>query len=240
MSIGWRRDIRRRLVDCEAPGDHSTLTSRVCTEGTFMKAIKTTVLCAALFTVSNLCLADETIVFLRHGEKPPAGLGQLDCQGLQRALRLPSVLKDLFGTPTAIFAPNPAVKKDDNGVSYDYVRPLATIEPTAITFSLPVNTDIGYEDTQGLLKALTAPDYANAVVFVAWEHHLARTAAQDLLKQFGADASAMPKWKSDDFDSLYVVKLKAGSGGSRTATFELMHQQLNGLPATCPSGNGLK
>ena len=31
----------------------------------------------------------ETIVFMRHGEKPPEGLGQLDCQGLNRALALP-------------------------------------------------------------------------------------------------------------------------------------------------------
>ena len=39
----------------------------------------------------------QTIVLLRHGEKPPAGLGQLDCQGLNRALALPPVLARLFG-----------------------------------------------------------------------------------------------------------------------------------------------
>lgn len=26
--------------------------------------------------------ARETVVFIRHGEKPPLGLGQLTCQGL--------------------------------------------------------------------------------------------------------------------------------------------------------------
>ena len=36
--------------------------------------------------------AAETIVFVRHGEKPEAGLGQLNCQGLNRALALPSVI----------------------------------------------------------------------------------------------------------------------------------------------------
>src|SRR4029079_15401370 len=35
--------------------------------------------------------ADETIVFLRHGEKPAAGLGQLTLQGLNRALEVPLV-----------------------------------------------------------------------------------------------------------------------------------------------------
>jgi len=37
--------------------------------------------------------AEETIVFFRHGEKPSAGLGQLTCQGLNRALALPDVLR---------------------------------------------------------------------------------------------------------------------------------------------------
>ena len=41
----------------------------------------------------------ETIVCIRHGEKPPGGLGQLTCQGLNRALALPKVLLGKFGTP---------------------------------------------------------------------------------------------------------------------------------------------
>ncbi|CAM2139720.1 Histidine phosphatase family protein [Pararobbsia alpina] len=203
-----------------------------------MKAVKTLLVAAALLTAAPLCLADETIVFLRHGEKPAAGLGQLDCQGLQRSLHLPAVLNTLFGKPTAIFAPNPSVRKDDSGVSYDYVRPLATIEPTAITFALPVNTDIGFKDVDGLRKALTAPEYANAIVFVAWEHHLARTVTKDLLKQFGGDDKSVPKWESDDFDSLYVVRLKPDAKGNTRASFELMHQHLNELPKTCPGEAG--
>jgi len=49
----------------------------------------------------------ETIVCIRHGEKPPAGLGQLTCQGLNRALRLPQVLLTKYGKPDFIFAPDP-------------------------------------------------------------------------------------------------------------------------------------
>ena len=78
-------------------------------------------------------------VLVRHGEKPDKGLGQLDCQGLNRALALPPVIAKTFGRPSAIFAPDPSRQKQDDGVSYDYVRPLATIEPTAIFFGLPVN-----------------------------------------------------------------------------------------------------
>ena len=83
--------------------------------------------------------AVETIVLVRHGEKPDKGLGQLDCQGLNRALALTPVIAKTFGRPSAIFAPDPSRQKQDDGASYDYVRPLATIEPTAIFFRLPVN-----------------------------------------------------------------------------------------------------
>ncbi|HKN29694.1 MAG TPA: hypothetical protein VJY34_18125, partial [Roseiarcus sp.] len=43
--------------------------------------------------------AEETIVFVRHGEKPAAGLGQLDCRGLNRSLELPAVINAMFGKP---------------------------------------------------------------------------------------------------------------------------------------------
>src|SRR4026208_70467 len=83
--------------------------------------------------------AQETIVFFRHGEKPSAGLGQLTCQGLNRALALPDVLIGRFGTPHYLYAPNPATKISDPGGSFYYVRPLATIEPTAIRAGRSVN-----------------------------------------------------------------------------------------------------
>jgi hypothetical protein len=93
---------------------------------------------AVLFTVMALVTgmatarAEQTIVFLRHGEKPPLGLGQLDCQGPNRALALPAVLQAKFGKASAIYAPDPGSKAKDKGVEYNYIRPLATIEPTAI------------------------------------------------------------------------------------------------------------
>src|ERR1039458_9660443 len=41
----------------------------------------------------------ETIVFLRHGEKPPHGLGQLTPQGLNRAIALSTLLPAKYGKP---------------------------------------------------------------------------------------------------------------------------------------------
>src|SRR6266851_2438684 len=76
----------------------------------------------------------ETIVCIRHGEKPPGALGQLTCRGLNRALALPAVLLAKYGSPQFIFAPNPTEKVDqkEHLEGYFYVRPIATIEPTAI------------------------------------------------------------------------------------------------------------
>ena len=90
--------------------------------------------------------ATQTLVFIRHGEKPNEGLGQLNCKGLNRALALPSVIANSFGRPDVIYAPNPSDKKEDAGEFYDYVRPLATVEPTAILFKLPVDTSFGFGD----------------------------------------------------------------------------------------------
>ena len=125
-----------------------------------------------LATASVAVRAEETIVFFRHGEKPSGGLGQLTCQGLNRALALPSVLIGRFGTPAYLYAPNPAVKMSDPGGSFFYVRPLATIEPTAIRAGRSVNTGYGYNDVVGLQKVLVNSSKANSTIFVSWETRL--------------------------------------------------------------------
>src|SRR5277367_2905528 len=109
----------------------------------------------------------ETIVCLRHGEKPAGALGQLSCRGLNRALALPKVLLAKYGTPQFIFAPNPTDKVDEkeNPSGYFYVRPLATIEPTAIRCGLPVNTEFGFSQIDRLEHQLEKPSYYGATIF---------------------------------------------------------------------------
>lgn len=175
----------------------------------------------------------ETIVLIRHGEKPPQGLGQLNCQGLNRSLRLPSVIKARFGVPAAIFVPNPADQKTDKGTAYDYVRPLATVEPMAVSFGLPVNAGIGVEDISKLKDRLEDKAYANALVVVAWEHKQLVKLARKMMKDHEGDPDAVPKWQGDDFDGIYVVRLTR-KDGETTATFQTAKQGLNGLPETCP------
>jgi hypothetical protein len=187
-------------------------------------------LCAAPAAAAD---TTETIVLVRHAEKPPTGLGQLDCQGLNRALKLPPVLLKAFGRPAAIFAPNPSEPKTDNGVLYDYVRPLATIEPTAIAFGLPVHADIGQSRIIDLREQLDLPMYRDAYVLVAWEHTEAVSLARALITEHGGDPDQVPDWESSDFDSIYVVKIHQ-SGSTTTASFALGHEGLDGQKTTCP------
>jgi len=174
--------------------------------------------------------AGERIVFVRHGEKPREGLGQLSCRGLNRALALPAFIAAQFGKPDAIFAPNPADQKKDSGKLYDYVRPLVTIEPTAITFGLPVHAEIGYADVAGLRKALEAPEYRDALVVVAWEHRLIDVVVRDLLAAHGGDPKLPPAWAEDDYDSVDVVTIDADG----RATFAHLREGLDGQPEACP------
>jgi hypothetical protein len=191
---------------------------------------------AAALVLARPAAADpvtQTVVLVRHGEKPAQGLGQLNCQGLNRALALPAVIAREFGKPDAIFAPNPAVAKPDNGQPYNYVRPLATIEPTAIAFGLPIDASIGVNDIDALRDRLDAPALRGARVLVAWEHVEIVKLARIMLYDHGGDPALVPAWPPNDFDSIYVIGITR-DGAATTATFAHRQEGLNGLPTTCP------
>jgi hypothetical protein len=184
--------------------------------------------------------SSETIVVLRHGEKATGGAGQLSCMGLNRSLALPKLLVGRFGRADAIFAPNPASRMRENSFStrsYSYVRPLATIEPTAIQLGLPVNTQLSFADIAGLQAAVTAPAYANSTIFIAWEHKYAYDFARQMLRAYGLDPSQVPAWPSDDFETMYVFHITRTAGADAPAmTFAVQQEGLEGsLSGTCPS-----
>jgi len=195
-----------------------------------------------LFGVSLFCITPagiaaatdiQTIVLLRHGEKPDAGLGQLNCQGLNRALALPRVLEAKYGKPDVIFAPDPGVQKKDHGTLYSYVRPLATIEPSAIYFGLPVNSTIDFSRTDDLRDALLAPQYRRSVLVVAWEHHIIEKLARQIVAEYGGDRASVPRWEDADFDSLYLLRIVRDGSGARI-NFTIDKEGLNDRPVTCP------
>ncbi len=175
--------------------------------------------------------AETTIVILRHAEKPELGLGQLSCQGLNRALALAPLLLSRYGKPTAIYAPNPSVLKQDKGASYAYVRPLATIEPLAIRTALPVTLAGGMTETLPLVAMIAAQPSGTHII--AWEHHWGETLARQFMTALGGDPAEVPQWSDDDFDSLFVIRVRKPDNGLEQVTFSHEHQELDGMPADC-------
>jgi hypothetical protein len=189
---------------------------------------------ATAVTDASNVTGTETLVFLRHGEKPSGGYGQLTCQGLQRAIALPSVLTARYGNAQYVFAPNPSPVLPDPAGKFYYVRPLATIEPTAIRLGLPVNAAYGYSDIKGLQSALVDPLYATATIYVAWEHVYLQQLVQNLMNAYGG-GTTVPSWPNSDYDSIYLVRLTYANGIATTAQFTHEYEGLNNLSTACPN-----
>ncbi|NNM51210.1 MAG: hypothetical protein HKM02_03150 [Pseudomonadales bacterium] len=174
---------------------------------------------------------DFHIVFIRHAEKPALGRGQLNCQGLQRALALPPVLLKQRGQPTQMMAPNPGIYKKDHGVAYAYIRPLATLEPSAIRFGLPIDTHLGYADSQALAQQLNnSPDLS--VIWVAWEHHLLVDTERELMAMWKQPIN-IADWPDLEFDRIDIIDVQRNLTGIHVS-YHQEHEHLNNLPTTCP------
>ena len=186
---------------------------------------------AAVGSVGTVAYAQTTVVIVRHGEKPEAGLGQLTCQGLNRALALPAVLAR-YGEPQIIFAPNPGVPKKDGGVDYHYIRPLATIEPYAIRNGRPVDLSFDMRQTDELAQRLLQ---GQGLQVVAWEHHLAVLLARQFVQRAGGDPHQVPGWSNEDFDSVYVLRyVPAAADAPARVDFSREAEGLDGQATTCP------
>jgi hypothetical protein len=176
----------------------------------------------------------ETLVFVRHGEKPKDGLGLLTCKGLNRALKLPAFFASNFPRPDFIFAPDPSVKATEihgDGQRYDYVRPLLTIGPTAVRLGVPVNTQLPYNDPGLLADTLLDPRYHDATVYIVWEHLNIGSFAEILLKRF-ASAARVPEWSNADYDTVFVFTIDWSAPAS--LKFEVRSENLGPLADTCP------
>ena len=137
-----------------------------------------------------------------------------------------------FGEPTYLYAPSPAVQITDAAGLFYYVRPLATIEPTAIRTGRPVRTKYGYNDIASLQAALVTPTKDNSTVFVAWEHAYLQKVVQNIMNRYGG-GEKVPAWVSGDYDTLFVVRVDY-AGGTIRARFSKDREGLNGRPTTCP------
>ncbi|MEN2425617.1 hypothetical protein [Chromobacterium vaccinii] len=197
--------------------------------------MKTALLCLALLAAAPAFADTQTLVMLRHGEKPDGGYGQLSCKGLNRSLALIKTLPAKYGKADQIYAPSTASQKRDPAGTFNYIRPLATIEPTAIAQGLPVNTAFDMLAIDSLRQQLVNPLSHGKTVYIAWEHKQLQALAADIMRRYGGKdgAAQVPVWGKDDFDSLYVIDIDYGKGKA-AARFRRDSQGLNDLPDACP------
>ncbi|WDG53987.1 histidine phosphatase family protein [Pseudomonas chlororaphis] len=179
----------------------------------------------------------QTLVFLRHAEKPPGGLGQLNCQGLNRAIDLASLLPEKFGKANYVFAANPTrnVEEGELDNSYSYIRPLMTISPSAIKLGLPVNIEFSANDTSELADELLHDRYHNSIIYTAWSHgYLPELINKVAREAVGEKRTITDDWASNDFDSLYVLTL-TWHNGKATLDSRSYKQGLDNGEENCPT-----
>jgi hypothetical protein len=179
----------------------------------------------------------QTLVFLRHAEKPAGGLGQLNCQGLNRAIDLANLLPEKFGKANYVFAANPTrnVEEGELNNSYSYIRPLMTISPSAIKLGLPVNINFSANDTSDLADELLQDKYHNSIIYTAWSHgYLPELINKVAGQAVGKKQKITEDWESSDFDSLIVLTLTWRNGKASLQSHSYKQGLDNGLQ-TCPT-----
>ena len=182
----------------------------------------------------------ETIIIIRHGEKPEADLGQLNCKGLNRSLALPKYFRNNFPKPDYIFAA-PTELRDKGKEKYYYIRPLITIEPTAIYFEKKVNIGIPLANmfgnstdvnkiTEVFINELLKNKYHSSTIYIAWEHLDMPVIAEHMFARYNMDKSIIPEWKKEDFDTVYVFEI---NWNTNKLSFKIDKQGLNDVSAHC-------
>ena len=177
-----------------------------------------------LFFIGVNCQAESTFVFIRHGEKQMNFSGQLTCQGLNRALRLPSVLINRYGKPNALYASAPIEDKEGSSL-----RAVATLMPIAIQTEQPINLQFHARDTQALVTRLLA-SANHQVTYIAWEHEHLVAAVKQLITMSGGDALQIPAISPFDYDSVYRVTLDKYH---HFVSFVVEKEGLNHLSSEC-------
>lgn len=178
----------------------------------------------------------QTLVFMRHAEKPSGGLGQLNCQGFNRAITLSHLLPERFGPAQHIFAANPGRKVEEGPAdeAYNYVRPLMTIAPTAIRLGLPINLDYSANDVDDFVDELLEPKYRDKTIYTAWSRGYLPEVINEVLAHVDADDRlSVDKWHRQDYDSIFMLKLH-WNNGQPSLTFLDGEQGLDGGSEECP------
>jgi hypothetical protein len=136
-----------------------------------------------------------TIVFIRHGEKPKVG-DNLTCQGINRSLQLPAVIKAKFGIPDYVLVPGLGL-----GEATKHSRMFQTVIPLAAKYNIILNTSHAEKDSIAIAADLKSK---KGTVLVVWEHK----AIAPIIRSLGVSMNL--KWPDDDYDSIWIVTFTNG------------------------------
>ena len=117
------------------------------------------------------------------------------------------------------------------------MRPLASLEPTAIYCNMPINTMFGYSHIRELEAEIEKPIYRNSLIFIAWEHRYLENFVRNVVVNGGGNGKQVPRWSGRDFDSIYIVKITRQDGHA-VAAFTLDKENLGNLSDTFPGALG--
>jgi hypothetical protein len=161
-------------------------------------------------------LANNTVLIVRHTEKPVTGNG-LTPLGEERARLYAKYFEPFHEEGLSISVDCLYAGAD----SENSIRPRLTLEPISRATGLPLHLNIGTKDSEGLVRELqTEPHGPHPLI--AWRHGEIPT----LLMAFGASPDKLlPKgqWPDDVFD--WVVVLTMGPDGHLLSA-RLIHEQL--------------
>src|SRR5579863_5027199 len=131
------------------------------------------------------------VVIIRHAEKPLKG-DNLNCQGLNRSIRIPAILVAKFGVPDYTYVP--AMGLDS---STRHSRMFQTIIPLAVKYNLIINTKFAEKDSDGVALDIRSK---SGTVLMVWEHR----DLTPVVRAFGIRDFNL-HWSDDDYDSIWII-----------------------------------
>jgi len=181
-----------------------------------MKLIAASLLLAGSLPFSNLSaaqevrnyLANNTVLIIRHSEKPDTGTG-LNAAGEIRA-RLYTKYFQPFQEEGLSIQVDSLYAGADSKNSY---RPRLTLEPLSKSSGMPLHSNLGTKDSELLVQALRTEAHGQHPL-IAWRHGEIPT----LLRAFGASPEELlpnGQWPDDVFD--WVIVLTIGPDGKLTS-----------------------
>ncbi len=162
-------------------------------------------------------LADNTVLLIRHAEKPASG-PMLSGQGVARAKAYATYFEPFHedGLRFAVDALYAGADSDNSN------RPRLTLEPLGKSAGLPLHLDVGTKEPDKLV-ALLRSDTHGIHPLIAWRHGQIPA----LLNSFGADPDTLlpgGRWPDEVYDWVIVLRFDhAGRLAGQSRIIESLH-----------------